>query len=541
MNPSYSFGRRRTLVAALALLAAVGLSYHQTLSNDFAWDDNYIVLENPAIRDLSSVPDLFTQPWAQGVTYDQGDVQNRAYYRPLALASMAVDWALAGASSATFHATNMVLHLLTSLFLFAWLRLIFERRPSAGPGPDTDRPSAGNGSWLWPLGIALVYAVHPVHTEAVNLVSYRTTLMSGMFVFASLWAFTADMHRVLESTGPVGPGPIRVIAGLVFFACGLLSKETGLVAVGLLLVQDVLLGGLNRKRLLKVYLPLAAISVVYLVVRSQVTGGGVYSFFEGLDPLQGALMVPRIFFLYVRLCVFPDPLCPFYDWNVLGVPGSVLEPDILSGAVLLFAMVAAAVLLRKRQPLTSFGLVFFLVALLPVSHVVPFFDAAGERFLYVPLAGFLIAVAGAARALPVGPGLKKVGLTLALIVFTVFIGLTMKRTAEWKDSETILRASTRDFPASLSANLGLGRLLITQGRPDEAAINLKAAVRIAPDLVVAHGLLAVAQARSGDVRDARLTLMKAPLPGSGLPTAAQIARRELMKKHEFRLMVKLGL
>lgn len=507
----------RKALAVLALLLAVTLSYHRTFVNDFAWDDNYIVLDNPAIQDLSTATELFINPWAMGVGYELGDVQNRAYYRPLALTSMALDWALAGPDPLVFHTTNLVLHFLTSLFLFLWLTRVF-------------RGTAVTTSWLWPLALALLYAVHPVHTEAVNLVSYRTTLLSGLFGFALLWVLAAR-----------GEGPWRILLGLLFFACSLLSKETGLVFVGLLGLYDLFQGRLNPGRLVRVYLPLALTGVAYLVLRSQVTGGGVYSFFEGLDGFQMALMVPRVFFLYVRLCLFPDPLCPFYDWNILGIPTGILEPDILAGTFLLAACLAGVFLLRRRAPLASFGLAFFLVALLPVSHIVPFFDAAGERFLYVPLAGFLLALAGLVTALPSTPALRGLGLAALALVFLSFAGLTGVRTAEWKDSETVLKASVRDFPVSLSAQLGLGRLLLEDGRPVEAMENLESVTRIAPGLAVGHGLLAVAKARTGDIRGARATLMGAPPPQARLPSAAQIARKEFIRKREAPLLKAMGL
>lgn len=502
----------RKALALMALLLAVTVSYHRAFVNDFAWDDNYIVLDNPAIQDLSGVGDLFLSPWAMGVGYELGDTQNRAYYRPLALSSMALDWALAGPDPLVFHTTNLVIHLLTSVLLFLWLTRVF-------------RWSAGPASWLWPLGVALLYAVHPVHTEAVNLISYRTTLLSGLFGFALLWVLS------------VREGGLPTIAlGILFFACSLLSKETGLVFVGLLGLHDLYRDRLKPGRLVRVYVPLALVGAAYLLLRSQVTGGGVYSFFEGLDGFQMALMVPRVFFLYVRLCLFPDPLCPFYDWNVLGVPTGLLEPDILAGILVMAACLAGVFLLRRRAPLASFGLAFFLVALLPVSHIVPFFDAAGERFLYVPLAGFLVALAGLAAALRSTPVLRSLGMAATALVFLGFSGLTMVRTAEWRDSETVLKATVRDFPTSLSAQMGLGRLLLEDGRPKEAVENLESVTRIAQNLAVGHGLLAVAKARSGDVRGARATLMSAPPPQARLPSAAQVARQEFIDKREARLL-----
>lgn len=504
----------RQLLITAAIAAASAAAYHRAVTtNDFAWDDGYIVLDNPAIRDLANVPGMFAAPWASGVGYALGDAQNRPYYRPLPLASMAVDWAVAGPDPAVFHATNIATHVLASLLLLAWLRRLLPQ--------DSWKPAAL---------AALLFAVHPVHTEAVNVVSYRTTLLSGLFVFGSLAALIAPAT------------PARVVAGVAAFVMGLLSKETALVTPGLLLVQDLWLGTLTRRRLVAVYLPLAVAAAAWLAVRAGMTAPAYYSWFDGLTPWQSALMVPRIFFLYVRLAVLPWPLCPFYDWSILGAPASPLEPDVLAGSLLLASAVVGAVLLRRRVPLASLGLAWFLLALLPVSHIVPFFDAAGERFLYVPLAGLVLAAAGAAAAMPASSRTTSgAAVTAALVIALAFGSLTAARTAEWRDSETILRATTRDFPSSVSAHIGLGRLLLGAGRPAEAVPELEEVTRLAPRLSVGHGLLAAAQARAGDLAASRSTLRAAPLPERGLPSAAQIARSELLAAGDLAALRDLGL
>ncbi len=516
-----SLNRRAPVAVAVAAVA----SGFPILFNEFAWDDEYIVLDNPAIRDLSNVFGFFSTPWASGVGYALGDVQNRPYYRPLALASMAVDWALAGGPEpVVFHATNLVVHTLASVFLFLWLRRLW---------PDKE---------TLVTAVAVLWAIHPVHTEAVALVTYRTTLLAGLFTFAGLWALAR----------PQGRRWLWVLTGLACFASGLLSKETMLVFPALLFLADLwatpappLERAIGKARVLSVYLPLALLAGAWWLWRSHVTESGLYDWFEGLAPWQKALMVPRILFLYVRLCVLPYPLCPFYDWDILGVPTSLFEADILAGLLLGVGLLAGVVLAWGRAPEVAFGLAFFVTALLPVSHIVPFFDAAGERFLYVPLAGFLVAVVGAVgrawlllRVRWFFAGTR--GAFLAILI-TIFSLMTITRHTDWRDSETILRVTRRDFPHSVSANLGLGRLLLAQDRFAEAVHPLSDVVRLAPRLSVGFGLLAATQALIGDVRGAKDTLTRAPLPEPRLLSAAQVARGELLKRGAADLVRRIGL
>lgn len=510
----------RSRLQVTGLVIAVAAAWGVALGNDFAWDDTYLVRDNTEIRSLESIPGFFLRPWASGTDYDLGARQNATYYRPLALATMALDHALFGGAAWGFHLGNVLIHLASVLVLLGigrqWRDLL-------------DLPA--DLPWV----VALIWAIHPVHAEAVHLVSYRTTLLSTLMVVCVL--------RLSTPRNPREPSRRQVIRSLAVIACwslGLLSKETAAVGLPLLVVQDVLLRRLDLRRVASCYLPLVAVLGIWWWYRSQVTSPGIYSWFEGLTPLQSALMVPRILFLYVRLVLIPWPLCPFYDWSVLGVPRSPWEPDIMAGMILLILLPALTAWTFRRAREVCLGLAFFLVALAPVSHLVPFFDAAGERFLHLPLMGILWALVSGAFRVRRPLARRLLALVLAASV-AGGIALSVRRGLEWHDSETVLKASVRDFPDSVSAWLGLGRLYLADGRAAEAVPALRQARTLAPSLPVVHGLLAVAEALSGDVLGARRTILAAPPPPRGLPSAAEVARQEMVRAGRPDLLGPMGL
>lgn len=517
-DPCYG-NRRHDVFAVIIVSFASVLAYHHIFFNEFSWDDGYLVLDNEAIRDISNVPSLFTEPWASRVGYTQGRLQNQPYFRPLALTSMAIDYAIAGPDPLVFHTTNLLLHILAAILLYLWLSRVVVRIPIKTPS----EPSYS----IWPFIFATLYALHPVHTEAVNVVSYRTTLLQGVFVFATLLALA-----------PEQPTFRRLLAGTLSFASGLLSKETALVTPALLLLQDFFLVRFTRRRIATVYFPLAIVATAWLLYRSTLIGSGTYDFFEGLDAYQKVLLVPRILFLYIKLAIIPYPLCPFYDWWVIGVPRSPLEPDILAGTLFLIGLPVFIWIFSATVPRVSFGIAFFLIALLPVSHIVPFFDAAGERFMYVPLAGVLVALWGLCEHLS---ALRRAAYVVFVVLVVVLGSLTALRTAQWQNSETILKATTRYFPSSVSAHLGLAQIMLHDNRPAEAVEHLRTVTKLAPSLSIGYGLLAVALARSGHLDEARITLLKAPLPERNMPSAAQIARNEFLVRGELWLIQQLGM
>lgn len=520
MTPAAAPSPSRRGLQALLLVLAVAAAWGVALRDDFAWDDTYLVRDNIEIRSLDSIPTFFLRPWASGTDYALGARQNATYFRPVALASMALDHAFFGGAAWGYHLGNLLVHLGCALLLWSlgnrW-RALLDLPPSL------------------PWVVALAWAIHPVHAEAVHLVSYRTTLLSTLAVLGVLRLSLPKKPR----EGPV-ERTLRIVALLGCWTLGLLSKETAAVGLPLLAVQDGFLRRLSPRRVLEVYVPLLAMLALWWWYRGQVTAPGIYSWFEGLTPFQSALMVPRVFFLYVRLVLIPWPLCPFYDWSVLGVPRSPWEPDILAGLLLLVLLPATAIATFRRAPEVSLGLSWFLVALAPVSHLVPFFDAAGERFLHLPLIGALWALVAAGWRVP-APGHRRALAVVVAVLVAGSLALSVRRGLEWRDSETVLKASVRDFPDSVSAWLGLGRLYLGDDRPAEAVPALEQARTLAPALPVVHGLLAAAQALSGDPSGARRTLIVAPPPPQGLPSAAEIARQEVTRAGRRDLLAPMGL
>ena len=403
--------------------------YAPNLTNEFAMDDAYNVQSNERLRDLSRVHEFFITAWGGHAGGYETRI-NSNYYRPLSELSFALDYALYGLEPAGFHLTNNLLHAAASvLVLILCVYLGVEQRSS--------------------LFAAALFAVHPVHSEAVNLVTYRTELLTSLCALLGLLAYlgmSASWRRTWLVT--------------LFYAIGLLCKETIVTLPAWLMILEF-----RRTRrvrdLLTFATPFALVLMGYFLIRLTLLAPSEVRFFnqEG-TLLAGSVMA--IYATYVRLLFIPWPLSPFYDWGILPPAASWLELSVSVGVALYLCSLALGVGCWRRRPIVAAGTWWWLIGLIPFFHIIPLPVGAAERFLYMPSVGAAVVVGG------LGPMvLERVSSRAALLCCAVIIvalgSLTVLRTFDWKDDETLLMATMNDFPDAVNAPMALGELYCARG------------------------------------------------------------------------------
>lgn len=495
--------RAAVLAGVLALLV-----YLPNLWNDFAWDDGYLIVGNPSVHDFTQARSWFFEPWSAGSSLGSGREQNALYWRPLAQASYALDWSIGvwftgRGVPLPFHVTNDLLHALASVFV----ALLAGRLAR-----DLGATRTWFGANLAALVAGCLYAVHPVHGEAVNLATYRTTLLSDAAVLGAMWLHLRRGHALL-------------VAGAL--AIGLMAKESALVLPGMLVVLDLAVK--TRRTLLehvRAYGPALLVLVGYLVIHRSVTGPPKLDFFAGATAGETAVTMFAVYRLYLGLLLVPWPLTSFYDWSIMPIRGSLGDPEALAGLVLLVLTIGAGLwalwrTLRGLEPSRAAALILIgagllLVGLAPYAHLVTFFDLCGERFLHLAGAGPLIA-AGIAVAISQSQQGRMGRLVpwLVVAIGLVFAAFTATRAPRFGSSQTMLLETARWFPASFNAHYGLGQGWIARGEWEKAVANFEAAHAILPDLDVATLSLADALVRAGREADANAFI------------SAEVTRRKL--------------
>ncbi len=409
-------------VAACAVVVYLG-----ALWNRFAVDDLPIIVLNPLVADVSGVWRAFAAP------YWPPDLGGHMY-RPLVIAGFALDRLVDGAP--WFHAVNLLWHAAASVAVAAFARRWADSAVALVAG--------------------LLFAVHPVHVEAVANIVGRAELMAAFFTVLAVYAALAR-----ESVG----------WSAAALGVGLLSKENAAVTPALIAWGWML--GLSRPARRRMALFLASWGLVggaYFAVRAAVRHPfagyeSIAPMFVGESPLTVRLTAAHGLADVTRLLVFPLTLRADYSPAERTVVTSPLDPRFLAGVACALVWGALLALAWKRgRTLEAFGLGWVGVALLPVANLLfPAGFYLAERTLYLPSAGFVVAAAVWLARLP-HKWLRPLVATLVLVA-----GLrTALRVPVWRDNERVTRSVIHDSPRSYVGPKRLTALFLDRHEPARA-------------------------------------------------------------------------
>jgi tetratricopeptide (TPR) repeat protein len=476
-----------TTVLAAALVAAAALAaYAGTLGHGFALDDGPEVVENAHVRSLAGVGTVFTtSSWAGA-----GDAAV-PMYRPLTTLSYSLNYALGGLAPTGFHLANLLLHALVCvLVLLLGLELGLGLAPAAAAG--------------------LLFAVMPVHVEAVANVAGRKELLVAAF---SLGAVLAHARALRQGGGAIVLAPL-------FVAGALFSKETGLVLAGLLGAHDLLFARMawrdRRGRAVGLFAAYVVVTLAFVLARHAVLDTLVFPrvpFDE--NPVASAPATIRVMTAVavlgrgLLLMIAPVSLSADYSYAAILPVTSPLDPTFLASAAVLLGLAALAWRSRRAFPLGAFAFLWYGISLFPASNlIVPIGTIFGERLLYLPSVAFAL-VAGAG----LGAFLASRARRAAVVAFALLLGGYAVRTWDasraWASDLALFTSTVRSQPDSAKAQRMLGGALMEAGRPAEAAAAFQRAAaiirrpgtpqdRLAPALVE----LGVAQERLGQFGEA---------------------------------------
>ncbi len=458
--------KKQRLYVTAILLVSVAV-YFNTLFNGFVFDDEFQVVKNPWIRDWGSLTRVFTT----GVWNFQGVTSN--YYRPIMHVIYLLTYQVFGLTPWGFHLVNILFHAGASVMAFFIAERVFGADNSRKP--PALRPSLE--MILYPPFVAgILFAVNPVHTEAVAWVAGLPDLSCTFFFLLSLYLYIRD-----DATGIRN----RVLS-VAAFAVSLLCKEVALVLPAFLLAYDFIFKQSSPSRhgvrKMKGYLPYISVAAAYLALRTYALGGlapvteaywstagrelGAYEFFINIFPL---------FAQYLGVLILPVNL---NAWREFQPVTTLLSGDALLALLVTAGFLAALYFSARKNTLVFFGLFFILVPLLPALYIKgiggkPF----AERYLYLPSFGFAILLALLIHSILSGRRRRTVLTAVALAALTgLYAAGTITRNAVWRDDLTFWTETARQSPAVGDVQYNLATVFKSLRKFDRALPLYQAAI-----------------------------------------------------------------
>jgi tetratricopeptide (TPR) repeat protein len=455
----------------LALAGVTAVAFYPALGCGFVnYDDPDYVTENPHVRAGLS---------GAGARWALASFECSNWH-PLTWLSLQADagWSVGKSGELApfgFHLTSVLLHAASAALLFLALRAL-------------------TGATWRSAAAALLFAVHPLRAESVAWVSERKDVLSVFFGLLALWAYAGYARR---------PSVMRYLAVAAALALGLMCKPMLVTLPCLLLVLDWWPLGRAReardwRRLAVEKLPLLTLAVVSSALTFVAQAGGEAVVGLEVDPPARRIANAVVAYAeYLHLSVWPQHLAVLYPHR----PG--LSPaTVAAAAVLLAALTAGAVALRRRAPYLLAGWLWYLGTLVPVLGLVQVGGQAyADRYTYFPQIGLLVALSWGVADL--ARGRERFALAAGVAAALTLAAVTRLQLATWKDSVALWEnAVSRAGGKSATSLLNLGEAYAAAGRDDAAAGAYLEALDKDPDNARARANLGNVYFRHGRLRDA---------------------------------------
>ncbi|MEN6459624.1 MAG: tetratricopeptide repeat protein [Thermoguttaceae bacterium] len=435
---------------ALICLATL-LAYSGAFRCPFEFDDEGAILTNPTIRHV----------WTALVPPGDGSAVQR---RPIANLSLALNYAISGVDVWSYHVFNVAAHMAAALLLFGIARRTW--------------PAGGARS---AFAIAILWAVHPLLTDAVTYVSQRTEVLAGLFALLTIYCVIRGWNLMAVTACALAVG----------------SKESALLVPVIVVFYDRAFLGKRWSDRWKLYAGLAATWTIPILMLPH-GNEGTAVFGRGVESLEYLLVQCGVIVHYLRLSFWPAPLVCDY-----GFPHSPSPMEVIPSLLIIIALLAGIVVAWRYQPWLGFLGIWFFAILAPSSSIIPVAQqVAAEKRMYLPLAAVVVLAVVVARRMRC-PG------WLAVPAVVLLTALTFQRNLDYESPVTLWADTATKLPQNARACNNLGVALGREGHFEEAATFCRAAIRLDPNYADAYNNLGIALHKLGNRNQASACLRRA--------------------------------
>ena len=368
------------------------LVYSNSFHIPFYFDDQHMVLKNPFIRSFKFIP-FFFKGFVTGYNFPKG------MCRPLLMITFSLNYFFGKLNPAGYHLINLIFHILCGILLFSILKFLFKKD--------------NNVIFL----ITLLFLLHPLNTEAVVYISSRSDLMVSFFILLAFLCYLKEKYFL----------------SVIFYILSLLSKETGLCFPLFIFSYEFSFFFKNlpqyikeRKKTIYFIFTLLFIAYLHFLYRRLFFASN-----ETLHPprsfYSNFLIQTAVTFLYLKLFLFPHPLNLVRNFPQIN---SLLNPLAFISFIGLLFLIILIFIFKKRKPLISFSILWYLFGLLPKFYARLYYPAMEHHF-YLPSFGIYIILAY--LFLKIYPKFKRKFSIVFAGIIALFGILTYLRNEEWKN------------------------------------------------------------------------------------------------------------
>jgi protein O-mannosyl-transferase len=448
-------------VFGILLFVCYGI-YLNSIPGDFVFDDITLIKTEDRIEKLENIPRLLNPFSPSYLTY-----------RPIRTISYAIDHYFFRKNPTGYHLSNIFYHALCCWLVFLLVRKLTQTFSTAAAA-------------------SLLFALHPIHTEAVSYISGRRDVLSTLFYFLGFYWFLRYREKKDFK---------HLVGVFAAYAFGVLSKEMAVSLPAILFLFDwqseiaerhriqpatgrlsLLVSSLCTafRRHLALYVPILAIGFFfvgyYLFITPSSTNLNVY---WGGSPYLTLLTSLKILAKYIQLLFFPITLIVDYNsGQVFSLAGSLGEPVVFLSALGILLLLLLSLYQFAGSKWYGFCGLFFFITLLPVCHIIPHHELMSEHFLYLPSFAFCFFLALLWKEIPFFSCNPKWAYLALGILLSVYAVRTVIRNRDWQNEFTLWSATLRDAPESIRANTNLGLAHLYRNELDQAISYFRKSLQI---------------------------------------------------------------
>ena len=451
--------------------------YCNTLNNDFVFDDRALIQGSntlPSLQDVSNIISVFTQ---------------KSGYRPIRTLSYAIDYHFSGVNPISYHISNIAYHIITTLLVYLVTLSILSNRVTA-------------------CITALLFAVHPVHTDSVTYLAGRRDILSALFYLMGFYFFLT-----YRKTGRLFLAPLSMVAYLLSLG----SKEMGVTLPAIFFIYDMVnnlpqegkeswIAALKEglRTLKKVvsqykyfYSFFLAGALTFTCYKVFISSPSHQPGYYGDSMWVTFLTVARIIVHYMKLLIFPVKLLADYSYDAFPLASSLFDRPVILSLILLAVILFVLLKLLTRNRWLAFGGIWFFITLSPVCHIIPHHELLAEHYLYLPSYGFCLIAALLCTPLVENKRYAFLILPSLLIIILLFSIRTIDRNRDWKDGMALWSKTVKTAPRCARAQNNLGVEYLQEKNYQEALEHLVAASRIKPGYAEAYNNMGLAYKELG--------------------------------------------